>query len=296
MRLGVRIQYYLLVGSCWLVGLLPRWLLYHVILDVIYFLLYWVVGYRLKVVRQNLAESFPEKSARELRTIERRFYYHLSEIFIDTVDIVGISKKSFARRVRFTNIEEQEARTMGINWICAMAHYGSWEYFTSYQMKTDHQVVGVYHKLHNEAFDRFYYYERSRFGLLPVSMRELTRFVIEHRKTERNYAYGLIADQNPSGYEIEHWFDFLNHKTAFLPGIEKLALKFDMPVYFLRLKKIGRARYEAHFELLYDGTENVEPFEITERYVRYLENMIRERPEYWMWSHRRWKRTPPEGV
>ena len=289
MKEGVRIRYWLLLWSCRIVGLLPTWFLYHGLLDLLYFVLYKVVRYRVEIVRHNLRNSFPEKTQGELRTIEQKFYRHLAEVIVDTIDIVSIGRKEVAKRMVFENIEEHERAVAGKNWIAALAHYGSWEYFSVYQFYTLAKVVGVYHPLHDKAFDRFYYYTRARFGIQPVAMHHVLRYVVAHRQEEQKFVLGLIADQTPPRSEQPHWFDFLSQKTSFFMGIEKFALKFSMPVYFMHIEKRSRRRYRARFVQIYDGGETVRSGEITERYVRHLEQMIQERPELWMWSHRRWK-------
>lgn len=291
MSIGVRVQYWLVWALSWLVGLLPAWFLYYVLLEIIYFLVYRVVRYRVKVVRSNLSASFPEKTKKELRKIERKFYHHLTEVMIDTVDMVSMSKKQLKKRMVFEDIENHEQEVKGKNWIAALAHYGSWEYFSAYQLFTTTQVVGVYHRLHSEAFDEFYRKLRVRFGLEPVRMVRVMRYIIENKDREGfNFALGLISDQSPRrSYPDPHWHWFLNQKTAFFNGMEAIAKRYGMPVYFMHVTKLHRRRYKAHFEMIYDGTETIKEGEITERYARKLEAMIIENPEIWMWSHRRWK-------
>ncbi len=295
MKKAAGVRYWILLWACRLVGLLPTWFLYHGLLDFLYFILYRVARYRLETVRSNLARSFPEKSAEERLNIERAFYRHLAEVFVDTIDIVSIGRREAAKRIVFEGVEEQEKALAGQDWIAALAHYGSWEYFSIYQYYTDHQVVGVYHPLHDPAFDRFYRTTRSRFGIVPVAMHSVLRYVINKRRNEQqNMILGLIADQTPPRSEASHWYMFLGQRTSFFRGIEKFALKFAMPVYFMHIEKRSRARYRARFICIYDGQEQVEEGVITERYVHELEKMIREAPELWMWSHRRWKHKIPE--
>ena len=292
MKLGTKIQYWLILGFCKAVGFLPTWFLYHVLLDFMYFMLYKVAHYRLSIVRSNLQSCFPEKSEKELLDIEKGFYRHLSEVFIDTIDLVGIRNKELQKRITFNNFDAHEKEVAGRNWIAALAHYGSWEYFMAYALLTrQSKVIGVYRPLHNKAFDMFYRHSRSRFGLEPVAMKKVLRYIIENGRNpgQKSLAIGLIADQNAPPNEKGMWCDFLNHKTLFFSGIEKIALKFGMPVYFTRISKHGRARYSADFIMIYDGSEEVAEGEITERYVRHLEQNIKADPRWWMWSHRRWK-------
>ena len=298
MKFWFRVRYWLLLNSCRAAGMLPSWVLYHFVQDLLYFVVYKVVRYRLDVVRCNLRNSFPEKTPEQLHEIERRFYRHLSEVMVDTVDLVNISRKELEQRIRFTNAEEVEARMAGRDWIAALAHFGCWEYFGAYQLHTSSQVIGVYRPLHEKPFDEYYKYMRSRFGLRPVPMHGLLRCIVQNRKIGQPQILGLIADQTPPRPEIDHWFDFLHQPTPFFMGVEKLALKFGMPVYVMNLTKVSRAHYEMGFVQIYDGQESVEEFEITKRYAAELEKIIRRSPELWMWSHRRWKHKPPcqDGV
>ena len=288
-RAWFNIRYSLLLSLLWLVGKLPTWFLYHVMLDVVYFFVYKIFGYRVGIVRRNLQNSFPEKSPVDLYHIERRFYRHLAEVFIDTVDIISITRKEMEKRIVFEDVENHNGKTQGKSWIAALAHYGTWEYFSAYQFYTDSQVVGVYHPLHSKVFEKLYYYARSRFGMKPVAMHNTLRYIVESRRDNKPIVLGLIADQTPPYHEKPNWFEFLSQPTNFYMGPEKLALKFKMPVYFIHTYKGNRARYRASFEMIYDGMEEVAPGEITRRYAEKLEQMIREKPWLWMWSHRRWK-------
>lgn len=292
MKFWARVRYWLLLNSCRAAGALPTWVLYHFFQDLLYFAIYKVARYRLKVVRGNLRNSFPEKTPEQLHEIERRFYRHLSEVVVDTVDLVNISRRELEERIHFTNVDEVEAQMQGKDWIAALAHFGCWEYFGAYQLHTASQVIGVYRPLHEKAFDEYYKYMRSRFGLRPVAMHCLLRNIVQNKKNGCRQILGLIADQTPPEPEINHWFDFLHQPTAFFMGVEKLSLKFGMPVYVMSLSKVSRAHYEVSFHPIYDGVEPVQEFEITKRYAAELEKMIRCSPELWMWSHRRWKHKP----
>ncbi len=153
-------------------------------------------------------------------------------------------------------------------------------------------VVAVYHPLRSPVMECLYQRLRNSSYATTVAMHDCVRFYLRHRATGiegKNMVLGLIADQNPPRRPNSHWFRFLNQDTIFFDGGEKLARRFRLPVYFVRMDRLQRGRYRMSFELLYDGAEEVAENEITERYVRALEQMIRERPELWMWSHRRWK-------
>ncbi len=294
MKTGDKAEYLFLKILCKGVGYLPDWILYSVVRWIIYVVLYRMAGYRKKVVRENLRNSFPGKTPGELRTTERRFYLQLAEVFIDTVLLASISESKLRRRVVFDNIELHEASVAGKDWIAAMSHYGSWEFLSGYQLYTTSQVVGVYRPLKDKAFDLFYKHMRERFGSKTVAMDHLLRYIVRYRKEHGvgPLSLGMIADQTPPHFDIHHWFDFLRQPTPFFLGIEKFALRFGMPVYFTHVDKLKPGHYRLRFDMIYDGTENVREYEITERYAAKLEGMIRDVPELWMWSHKRWKHKP----
>lgn len=282
---------------CRAVGLLPWWFLYYVLAEPIYFLLYYVVRYRVKVTRSNLRNSFPEKGKKELRRIERAYYRHLSQVFIDTIDLAGISPKAMLRRMVMVDEEKIRGEMLGRDFIGAMSHYGSWEYFMFFAINAEQgrRTLGVYKPLHNKAFDHYYRKMRSRLGMIPVSMRMVTRDIVTNKRAGNSVTLGIVGDQTPRRSSIDHWFDFLGQPTPFYSGIEKLALKFGMAVYFLDIEKVKRAHYVVRPVMIWDGREEVSQWEITERYIGKLEEMIRRNPQYWMWSHRRWKSKPEAG-
>ncbi len=292
------LTYGLLYGACWTVSLLPDWFLYYVLLDVVYFLLYRVARYRVGVVRENLRNSFPEKSTRELRRIERRYYLQLAEDFIDIIDFASISRKELMQRLQIDGLEERLAQTAAGNTITMMAHYGDWEYFSAYALfDSSSYSIGVYHPLHNKAFDRYYKtFRQNKMNVVPVAMKNLTWYFLRNRDgiDGRTLALGMIADQNPWGDKRNRWIKFLNQPTRFYLGSGEIAVRYGLPVYFMNVEKVSRAHYRVGFEMIYDGKEEIDELEITERYANRLEEMIRRRPELWMWSHRRWKRKPSD--
>lgn len=272
---------------------LPYWFKYYVVEDVIFFVLYYCLRYRMKVVTTNLRNSFPEKSERERAVIRRKFYYTLAEIVVDTIDLARMSPRKGRTALTVKGLDEHLERVEGRDWIAMTAHFGCWEYCSFWGLYAPTQiVVAVYHPLRSKVADALYQRLRNREYATTVSMKESLRFYLRNREKGidgKNLAMGLIADQNPPRRPDSHWFRFLNQDTIFFDGGEKLALRCRLPVYFVKIDRVRRGRYEMSFERIYDGKEEVAEYEITERYVRRLEAMICERPELWMWSHRRWK-------
>ena len=292
MKRSDRIKYHLIMGFGRVIGALPDWFIYGCLGRFIYFVIYRVIGYRIKVVRRNLCRAFPEKNEQERRDIERNFYKHLAELVINIIDMSNISYDDLRDHLRMENIEQHRAETTGRSWVAMMAHFGCWEYFGAYQLYDERaQVVGVYHPLRNAAFDRYFYAIRSRFGLLPMPMKDIARFGIRHRDgyDGRPIVYGMIADQRPPQDDKNQTFDFLGCPTSFFMGSEWIARRLGLPAYFLRVNKVGRAKYSCRWECIYDGQEEVAEGEITRRYVEALDAMIRREPHLYLWSHRRWK-------
>lgn len=274
-------------------SVLPRWFKYYVVENLFYFLLYYGIRYRMSVVKTNLRNSFPEKSERELAGIRRRFYRTLAEIFVDTLDLAHLTPAKGRAALKVKGLEEHLKRVEGRDWIAMTAHYGCWEYCSFWGLYAPTQiVVAVYHPLRSRVMEALYQRLRNGDYATTVSMKESLRFYLRNRDKGilgKNLVMGLIADQNPPRRPDSHWFRFLNQDTIFFDGGEKLALRCHLPVYFVKMDRLSRGRYEMSFEPIYDGEEEVAEHEITERYVRLLESEIRRRPELWIWSHRRWK-------
>lgn len=280
-----------------LFAMMPYWFKYYVVENLLYVLLCHVVRYRMQVVRRNLRNSFPEKDERELETIRRRFYRTLAEIFVDTINMAHMSEEKARTVLTVKGLDAHRAAVHGRDWIALSAHYGCWEYSSYWGLyERSQMLVAVYHPLRSVVMEELYQRLRNSDCAMTVPMKDCLRFYLRNRGRGvdgKNLVMGLIADQNPPKRPDSHWFRFLNQDTIFFDGGEKLALRCGLPVYFVRMRRVRRGRYEMSFEQIYDGEEQVPAYEITERYVRRLEAMIREQPELWMWSHRRWKHKRP---
>ena len=286
-------------GCCRLIGAMPHWLRYYVLQDTIYFIVYKCLRYRVGVVTENLRNSFPDRPMAEIKRIRRSFYHNLSEIFISTVSQAAMSDDDCRRRGRVKNLDEVLSDLRGRDALLSTAHFGCWEYDSFLALYTgEHYLAAVYHPLENKVIDAVYMRLRRRRNIRLIPMKEIIRYYIDHRLPAgapgQRIGIGLIADQNPPLRPNSHWFRFLNQDTVFFDGIEKMALKFHMPGYFCRQRRLRRGYYELEFLRLYDGVEQVAPNEVTERYVRQLESDIVADPGMWLWSHRRWKHRRPQ--
>ena len=283
----------LLWGVFLILSYTPRFFKYYILKPIIAAILI-LSRYRRKVIKQNLCNSFPEKSKNEIRNIILRNYLFLAEVIVDTINLVGANEKRKDRVAVWVNSEEINQKLDGKDWIAMGAHYGCWEYLFlwSRQLKSS-KLMGVYHPMSSEIFESFYRRLRNvSEKLSQVPMKQSMLSFLRNRKNGQGTVIGLVADQSPTLRPDSHWFKFMNQYTAFHDGGEALALKFNLPVYFAYSKRIAPGRYEIRFDEIYDGKESVAPHEITGRYVKRLESMIKECPELWMWSHKRWKHTP----
>ncbi|MDE6858220.1 MAG: lysophospholipid acyltransferase family protein [Alistipes sp.] len=292
-----KILYGMMFALCKAVAVLPYFVRYRILGNALYFLFHHCLHYRRRVIMENLRTSFPERSEEELREICRRFYLTLADIIIDTLSMAAMSDEECRRHIIFENGEQVAEATRGRGFVGLLAHFGCWEYCQFWGLAFPWQTsISVYHPLENPVFEKLFRRLRRRTGAVTIPKEELMRFYLHHRYTGyegTDMALGLIADQSPHVYAGSHWFRFLNHDTVFYEGGAKIAVKCNVPVYFLCLERVRRGYYTTRCEMLYDGQEPITEVEITERYVRRLEQMIRRTPELWLWSHRRWKHRKP---
>lgn len=283
-----RILNYLLYGLIWFAGLFPLPVLYR-FADFMSFMLNHVVGYRRRVVMTNLRNSFPEKTGDELKEISKRYFRHFSDLVVETIRMVHMGKKEISRRFVYKNRELVESYyDQKKNLIFAGAHYNNWEWTHIFPALFRHDSIVVYMPVENKFFDKKFNAIRTRYGATLVTLQETMRKVLEFKKQEKIYIVGLIADQSPPP-ESDFWTTFLNQETAFYPGTEKIAVRLDMPVVYLHIEKVRRGYYEATFEKLVEEPKNTKPGEILEKFAKRLEQDIRHKPEYWLWTHKRWK-------
>ena len=287
------IGFYIFFGINYLITLLPLRVLY-LFSDFFYLVLYYMAGYRRKVVAANLRNSFPEKSEAERTEIERRFYKHLCDLFVETLKITHMSPGQISRRIIVRDLSGVDRLySEGKSLIALTSHYNNWEWFSAVPLVIPYRVLSIYKPLTNKYFDQFVLDLRTKFGVWASPMQNILRDLLKFRNEKILTISGFIADQTPPPDEHAYWTTFLNQETGFFRGAEKLAVKYDMPVIFVNTTKIKRGYYEVAFELITDHPGKEAPGFVTARYAEMLEAVIREKPEYWLWSHRRWKYKKP---
>ncbi len=277
-----------------MLSLLPLWALY-ILSDLFYVLLYYLARYRRKVVEDNLRKAFPEKNNAELKRIRKQFYRYLADFIVETIKAITISEQELKRRVTLTNPELiRDYYRAGRKVITVGAHYCNWELAgLNFYFHTDKKFMIVYKPLSDQTFDNFFFRIRSRFGTIPVAMRQTLRRVVELKDELWNMA--LLGDQTPGKDDAIHFVDFLNRKTAVFMGVEKLAKAVNAVVIYYEMKRTKRGYYSYTLIPLCEEPRQTAEYEITEKHVKHLENIIKEDPQYWLWSHRRWKFTPEDS-
>jgi len=287
------IGYYIFYGINWIITFLPLPVLY-IFSYLLYLVLYYIVSYRRKVVAENLKNSFPEKSEEELKTIEKKFYRHLADLLIETFKLTHMSKAEQKKRFTYSNIEViDRLREDKRDIIAVLGHYNNWEWPTLLPYYLKYIIIIIFKPLQNKYFNGFINRQRSKYGIVLTPTSQVIREIINYRKNNINTLSVFISDQIPAKGDIKFWTKFLNQDTAVFTGAGKIAAKYDMAIVFFHIQKVKRGHYNLDIELLLEHTEGLSEDLITETHVRRLEEIIREKPEYWIWSHRRWKHKKP---
>lgn len=283
--------YHLLSVLIKILSYIPFGVLY-VLSDALYFVVYYVAKYRRKIVRKNLTESFPEKSLKEIISIEKKFYQFLTDTILESVKMATMSPKEVGRRMKLMNVEGLK-KTMreGKSASVFMGHYGNWEWVSSLPLHLDDGMLGVqiYHELSNKNMDRLMLFIRGRMGAISVEMRKTVRYIGKMVSEGKVAAIGFIADQSPRKKDAHYYLNFLNHEIPALVGTEKLTKHYGFEAWYLEVKRVKRGYYEAEFVKLHENPRELPDFELTDIYYQRLEAMIRKQPELYLWSHNRFR-------
>jgi len=276
--------YYLLILP---LSLLPYPLLY-LLSDIIFLIMYRVIGYRKKVVFTNLRNSFPNKSKQELKKIMSDFYRHLCDIIMESVKGFTISEKQLRKRLIIKNPEFSNSfADRGQSIIFVGGHYNNWEICAqAFAMYSNHKCIGIYKPLSNAFINDKIYTSRSKYGMHLISMKQ-TKKLFEDGDEPKAIVFG--SDQNPANPKRAHWVQFLNQDTGVLFGVERYAKEYDWPIVFVSISKAKRGYYEVEYSLITDKPKEEPHGKITEDFTKRLEQDIINQPQYWLWSHKRWK-------
>lgn len=273
----------------WLISILPFKILYF-ISDITYFVVYKLIRYRKSTVRSNIALALPHLTVKERIAVESKFYHHFCDSFFEMAKTMTISRKEMERRFVFTNLElYQELEKEGKSIALMCAHYASYEWLISMNMHIDFQGFGIYKKLRNDYLDNLVRNIRSRFKATLIDTKESINIMADNKRKEILGVYGFAADQSPKIYKTFHWSKFMGHEVPVHTGAEMLAKKMDMNMIFVKICKVKRGFYEATFISLSDNPREEPNYKITDDYLKLVENQIKEAPEFYLWTHKRWK-------
>lgn len=276
-------------GLMWLITLLP-WRVMYAFSDFVYFIIYHGIHYRKGIALTNLRNAFPEKTEKEIRTIAKKFYHHFCDQFLESMAIIHMKHEEFKRRMTFKNLELLEEHfNNGRHVIAVIDHYGNFEWATNLPLYSPYKVCAVYKPLYDKHFDRLYIRLREKAGMETIPMANTLRRMIEMKKEEHPSLTYFLTDQRPVRKNIRYWTNFLNQDTPVLLGTERIAKKLGHAVLFFHVRKLKRGYYETEITTLVDDPNKTEPYEITESHVQFLEKIIQEKPEHWLWTHRRWR-------
>jgi KDO2-lipid IV(A) lauroyltransferase len=273
----------------------PFWLIY-LLADIFYWFVYYVVGYRKKVVIKNLKNAFPEKSEIEITAISKKYFRHFADLTLETIKMRGMKPADFEERMKVTNADlVNRYFENGKSVMVLTMHYNNWEWGTYLSVHLKHNCLAVYKPLQNVLFDRFMNKTRSKFGTHLVKNDQILRHVLQAEKQNKPVFIWLAGDQTPPEFH-KFWFRFLNQDAMFYPGPAFISKRFNQPVFFQKTEKTERGKYQITFELLFENPAQFSETEIIKTYIHRMEEVIREQPVFYLWSHKRWKHKRPADL
>ena len=283
------IIYYLSLPFIYLLSLLPFRILY-LLSDLLYLVLFYIIGYRKKVILGNLTKAFPEKTTHEIAVIHKEFFKYFCDLLLETFKTLTISRKKMLTHCSLdpsASLLFKQLAAQNKSIIIVMGHKGNWEWGgNTFSLSCKHQLYVIYHPLENKYFNSLICRMRERFGTKLIPMKETFREMVKNRSSLTATAF--IADQSPNPAKA-HWMNFLNQNTAVFTGTEKIAQKLQYPIVFVSVKRVARGYYTLLAECLQSPPYNHKEGEITEKHTKKLEKDIVEQPETWLWTHKRWK-------
>jgi KDO2-lipid IV(A) lauroyltransferase len=281
--------YILAYPLLWLISILPFRIFYW-LSDFIYFIIYHIVGYRKKVVRENLTMTLPHLNDAERKKIEKKFYQHMCDMFLETIKTMSISPEEMEKRFQVTNIElVQDYAKKGKSVILVASHYASYEWLLTINPKLGFQGIAIYKRIANRYFDKLIREIRSKYNTELIETRQAIPTMAQNQREGKLSLYGLASDQSPKLDRIFHSMKFMGIEVPVHTGAEMLAKKYDLSVIMVKVKKVKRGYYEATFLTIADNPNEYKNFDVTEKYLREVEKQIYEAPEYYLWTHKRWK-------
>jgi len=274
----------------WVISILPMRFLY-VLSDMMYLFLYYIVQYRKKVVRNNLALCFPKKSTKELRDLEKKSFRHLADVFMELVKSFSITDKELSHRLSLVNPEILDPYyDKNKSVVFVSGHYANWEWVPFIvQTRLNYHLNVVYKPLANTYFDKLIQRTRKKFGVSVFPTKDFYPQILRNLKHNKTGAYGFIADQSPKWNKVKYWGTFMDIEIPVITGPELIAKKLDLPVFYFKTERLKRGIYQCSFILLEENPKNAEPFQLSDKFMGELEQQIRSAPEFYFWTHKRFK-------
>lgn len=284
----MRFSYYIFIIITKLFSIIPFWLLYF-FSDCLFFLFYYLLPYRKKVIYENISNSFPDKSEQEKVKLMKGFYKNLCDIIMEGVKGFSMSKEQLITRYKVLNPEIMDRYfEKGQDVISVGAHYANWEWgIIAAPTQLKHQIIGFYTKLSNSYIDEYMRSNRKKLGSEMVAQSDVRKAFSGKKEKPTTYFFG--ADQSPSNLKGVHWMTFLNQDTPCMKGHEFFAKHYNLPVVYFDVQRIKRGYYTVKLIPLVENSAATASGEITEKYMRTLEEIIKKKPEDYLWSHRKWK-------
>lgn len=284
-------MYYILLTLVKTISYIPFGVLY-ALSDALFYPFYYIIRYRRTIVRNNLTESLPDKSVAEIIQIEKKFYHYFLDNALESCKLMTISPEEIKRRMKFTNIElANEMLAKGESVSMFLGHYGNWEWLSTIGLwlHEDAIIAQIYHKLRNKAMDKIMKEMRERMGNKCVEMYKTVRFMAGVASANKPCMLGFISDQSPKKREVKNFIQYLNHNIPVLTGSEKATKHFSYQAIFVGVRRVRRGYYECELSTLHGNPKSLPDFELTKLYFQRLENEIMQQPEYYLWSHNRFK-------
>ena len=273
----------------WLISMLPFRILY-AISDVVYLMVYYLIGYRKKVVYHNLKLAFPEKSDKEIFEIRKKFYHHFTDVFIELIKSFTVSKEEVYKRYKYTNIDFfDELYKDGKSVILTGPHYANWEWIMSLDSFVKYKGYAAFTKVENPYLNEKVLKSRVKFGTNLILTSKIIAEIKYNQKNNIQAMYGLLSDQSPQLSKTFYWREFFGVKVPIHTGAEMLAKRYDMNMVYIETKKVKRGYYETSFSLISNETKKHPDYELTDIFIEKVEKQVRAQPEYYFWTHKRFK-------
>ena len=283
------LAYILIYPFLWIISKLP-FRLFYVFSDFVYVIVYYITGYRKKVVTENLRLVFPRKSDSEITSITKKFYKHMCDMFLEMIKSITISETQLYKRFIIKNPEElRRLENLNKSVIVMYGHYASYEWSVVVENNINYDGYGVYKRIENKYFDKLVRSIRSKYNTTLIHSKEAVSIIVKNESEGIKSMIAFLSDQSPKPNKRSYWSKFMNIEVPCFTGAEMLAKKLDLSVTYLKINKVKRGYYEAELVTLADDATLLDDYQITDKFTKELEQQIYAAPEYYLWTHKRWK-------